>query len=124
MAATNASRSAKDRKRKPADEGVAELLRSRKAAAVTTEGTAEAASSSSTTVPVSPEEVGEEVVRDALDRATDRTGERKRQREAKLIKEGAVKRRGICRIDEATTPAQAVLARMLAKVQQKDNTPG
>ena len=84
----------------------------------------EAASSSSATVPASPNDIGDEVVRDAIGKAADRTGERKRQRDAKLVKEGAVKRRSICSVEEATTPAQAVMARMLAKVQQKGSTAG
>ena len=124
MAATDASRCARVLKRKAADEGKAELLPKKKTAAMTTEGTVEAASSSSATAPTNPNDTGDEVVRDAIGRAADRTGERKRQREAKLVKEVAVKRRRICSVEEATTPAQAVMAKMLAKVQRKRSTVG
>ena len=132
VAATDASRSAKvqkrnELKRKASDDEVAVPMPTKKrnmGSVPTTARTAETASSSSAAAPADLIEEGDAVVRDAMDNATNRNGERKRQREAKIIKENAVKRRSICTVEEATTPAQAVLARMLAKVQQKGDTTG
>ena len=49
-----------------------------------------------------------------------RAGERKRQLEAKKVREAALRRRTIPSLSEATTTAQGTMARLLAKVKSKE----
>ena len=63
------------------------------------------------------EAVGERVVEDALRQAPSRKGERKRQLEAKAVRDAALRPRTIPSQEEASTTAQKTMARLLAKVK-------